>query len=454
MTPDVPETSAAGTGHIRAHRRLLALLAATSIAVLGVPLTVAFDSYLYVQSSRHVFGSGALTGYHWIREPGYPLIIKAVRAIGGNADIWLIWAQLGALFLATYLAARAILGRSDRWVLAAALVAAANPMALGYAGSVLQTVWITLALAAHCGLIATAWRDPAPRAGRYVLALLALTLASTYLAFQLAYLSLATGFAVGYRLMKVSPTDVAARARNRLQRRSLAWVSLAAGLSLALGATAVGVVGLQPWHTYKASVTGGAELDESGLGNNAESSPMNPLKTLAADPAAAGHQMTTRPLQLLGLMTPTFRENPVFGLSPFTPEQRCGKLFWAETMPGPVEETRQLLQPTCKSRIVHGVIGLFVRPGAYLYIATSVALLLAIPVLLIARRWELLVLGPPVVLLLMYAATTAPIDRYGFPVYPIGVAVLAATLRWALARIRKRDREIARQPDPTSAGSV
>ena len=64
-------------------RQNLILFAITTVAVLGVPITVAFDSYLYVQSSRHVFGSGALDGYHWIREPLYPLIIKIIRAACG-----------------------------------------------------------------------------------------------------------------------------------------------------------------------------------------------------------------------------------------------------------------------------------------------------------------------------------------------------------------------------------
>ena len=105
--------------------------------------------------------------------------------------------------------------------------------------------------------------------------------------------------------------------------------------------------------------------------------------------------MTYRPLEMLGFKTPMFQENPIFGLAPFTAEQRCGKLYWAETMPGPVEETRQLLQPTCKSRVVHAAIGLFIRPGSWLYHASSLAFLLAIPILLIARRWEALLLGPP-----------------------------------------------------------
>ena len=56
----------------RAGRRLVALLATSFVAVLGVPLTVAFDSYLYVQSSRHVFGAGALTGTTGSGSPSIP----------------------------------------------------------------------------------------------------------------------------------------------------------------------------------------------------------------------------------------------------------------------------------------------------------------------------------------------------------------------------------------------
>lgn len=415
--------------------RLLVFVCVSTIAVLGVPLTVAFDSYLYVQSSRHVFGAGALTGYHWIREPLYPVIIKVVRAVGGNADVWLIWAQLGALFLAAYLAARAILGRSDRWVLGTALLAALNPMALGYAGAVLQTVWIMLIVAAHCALIAKAWRDPFPATARYLLALLGLTVISAHLSFQLTYLSFATGFALGFRLLRASTSVSASRARERMSP-PLLWVgSLAVGLVLGLGAVAVGVASLQPWLAYKQAVTAGAATDELGLGNSADTSAVNKLDQLLSQPSKSLDQLVNRPLEMLGLRTPMFEENPLFGLAPFTPEQRCGKLYWAETMPGPVEETGQLLQPTCKSRLVHAAIGLFIRPGAWLYHASSLAFLVAIPILLVTRRWQALILGPPIVLLFMYAAIDASIDRYAFPIYPIGVALLVAGLRWLAGRV-------------------
>jgi hypothetical protein len=430
-----PELSR-GNPLVTVRGRHLTLLAITAVAVLGVPLTVAFDSYLYVQSSRHVFGAGALTGYHWIREPLYPLIIKIVRAAGGNADVWLIWTQLGALVIAVYLAARAILGRSDRWVLGTAIVAAVNPMALGYAGSVLQTVWIMLVLATHCALIAKAWRDPSPQIANYLLALLGLTVVSAHLSFQLAYLSCATGFALGIRLLRASPTTATMRGHANSPGRWWA-ASIGAGLVLGLGAVAIGAVSLQPWQAYKSTVTKGAATDELGLGNTTDTSAVSKLDGLLKDPAATAKQMTERPLQMLGLVTPQFNENPIFGLEPFTPDHRCGKLFWADTMPGPVAETAQLLQPTCKSRIVHSAIGLMIRPGAWLYYGSSLAFLLAIPILLFSRRWEVLVLGPPVVLLFLYAAIDASNDRYAFPIYPVGVALLAAGLRWLIERTRR-----------------
>ena len=416
------------------------------MGVLGVPLTVAFDSYLYVQSSRHVFGSGAIDGYHWIREPLYPIIIKVVRAAAGNADVWLIWTQLGALVLATYLASRAVLGRPDRWVLATSIVAAMNPMALGYAGAVLQTTWIMLSLVGNCALIATAWRDPAPKVGRYLLALVGLTVLSSYLSFQLGYLSLATGFALGIRLLRASPSTLPMTLRDRLGRSGLFLASIGVGAAIGLGSVVVGQVSLQPWVAYKNAVTAGAATDEMGLSNTAGLSPTEKLTTLVSDPVATAKGMTLRPLELLGLKTPLYEENPVFGFGPFTPDQRCGKLFWAETMPGPVEETRQLLQPTCKSRVVHAVLGAFARPGAWLYRASTIALLAAIPVLLITRRWEVLLIGPPALLLLLYAAIDASNDRYGFPIYPVGVAMLAAALRWTTQRFRASNRPRSAKP--------
>ena len=105
---------------------------------------------------------------------------------------------------------------------------------------------------------------PAPSAARYILALAGLTVVSAYLSFQLTYLGFATGFALGIRLLRASPSRSAAGARGRMKPRALWWGSVGAGLALGLAAVAVGVVSLQPWQAYKQAVTAGAETDELG----------------------------------------------------------------------------------------------------------------------------------------------------------------------------------------------
>lgn len=61
----------------RTSLKLRLVLAVGTLALfLSTPISVFWDSYLYLGSSQSLFTSNFESNYHWIREPGYPILIK------------------------------------------------------------------------------------------------------------------------------------------------------------------------------------------------------------------------------------------------------------------------------------------------------------------------------------------------------------------------------------------
>lgn len=406
----------------------LPVVLVTAIALaLMTPIVITWDGYLYVQSSIYVFGSEAVANYHWLREPLYPLILKSARIVFGGADVFLIFVQACALAVAALLIADAFARgrRLMKWAIYVAIVF--NPISMVYAAAVLQTVWIILFVAIFTRLIIYAWQSP-PAATHRVLTLLgATTIAGSYLSFQIGYLGLGAGLAIGYPLAR----NWLGR-EDRLRGKPVARHAACVGAALMLGVTAylVAVASLAPWDSYKRSVTDGPRGGEVRFGDSFNTGPSDQVGVVVGDRTTGALNVTRSGLSLLSLRGPFIDENAVFSNGLFSAASRCGRLFPAEPHPEAVANTLSRLQPTCRS-LPWLVYGYVIQPRSQLMVKiSSLALLLAIPVLLLARRWSLwLALLPSLQLILMYAAISADINRYAFPVYPVGIAlaILAAS---------------------------
>ena len=432
-------------------RRWLWLAGFGLFAALAVPITVSFDGILYLQSSRHIFGDFALDGYQWTREPLYAVILRAIRITGGTAAIWVVAVQTVAAALAAWIVTGAVLGTSRlRWV-ALALVLF-NPLTLGYAGSVLQSTWITLILALNTGLIWLATSRRASPRRLAVLTLLVMVLAVHLLA-PLGYVSVITAGAVTWAsLGDGSETDDPSRTGRRAKLTRMLVVVLAILAMLALTRVA-----LIPWNSYKNSVLQGAESNAAGLPTSLPAP--DALDLLSALPDRLPDVLETASVILDiplpdALSTWGGDENDFFGFQPFSPVRRCGVLQVNEAIPAASNDAVALLSPTCVSKPLQAGVNLFVPAGRTLHNVASYALVLGLlGMFWAAGRRTLLMLLPFYGYLAMYSVYGANLDRYGFPVYVASATMLVFLLGQAASSARRLARRMSRGREPQAASA-
>jgi hypothetical protein len=119
------------------------------VLALFYPLTVTWDSYLYIGSGLSLFTNHFLTDYHWLREPGFPLLFRICYVIGGYS--FLVYLQffllVTAIFQIKRLIERLIPGVPKKTLWLGSYLALFT--LAGYAAAVLQQVLfisITVAL--------------------------------------------------------------------------------------------------------------------------------------------------------------------------------------------------------------------------------------------------------------------------------------------------------------------
>ena len=340
----------------------------------------------------------------------------------------------------------AVLGAGRlRWV-ALALVLL-NPLTLGYAGSVLQSTWITLILALNTGVI---WRAASRRTSPWRLAVLTLLVLglAVHLMAPLGYVSVITAGAVaGLSLRNRSETDGLSRTGRRVTLTRMLVVILSMLAMLALARLA-----LIPWNSYKDSVLQGAESNAAGLPTSIPAP--DGLDLLSGLPDRVPDVIETASV-ILDIPLPDAvstwggDENDFFGFQPFSPVRRCGVLQVNEAIPAASNDAVALLSPTCVSKPLQAGINLLVPAGRTLHNVASYALVLGLLGLFwAAGRRALLMLLPFYGYLAMYSVYGANLDRYGFPVYVASATMLVFLLAQATSSARRLARRSSRGREP------
>ena len=62
------------------------------ISVLTYNFAVTFDGYLYLNSAHYLFKENFILEYQWLREPGYPFLLKIIEIIA-PIDILYVFIQ-------------------------------------------------------------------------------------------------------------------------------------------------------------------------------------------------------------------------------------------------------------------------------------------------------------------------------------------------------------------------
>ncbi len=421
--------------------RLAIVIALALVVTSMTPLMVTVDGYLYLQSSIWVFSDHALTGYNWVREPLYPLILRFERELLGSADTRLIFVQALASGAAAQLAGSALIPRRPRAQVALIVLVMLNPITMMYAGSALQTTWIMLSLAANTWIVARCWRNPRPNVWLMTLVLMVTIVFSTYLSFQLGYMALSTGIAAGVGLV--------VRWNNRRDTPLSYWrtASVATLAAVILGAASFGIASaaLKPWHDYKAQTLAGTTTDTDGVITDSRGlpvaweghSPVVAFKTTMSSPIDTIEGMFGHSIRFLSLNSDVIDENAIYTDVIFA--WRCGALEDASFLGISMTEGRAQVTPSCRSDFWLKTVDPMKRMGRFLLQLSSVGFLVGLIVLLPLRRFGAwFALLPTVQFLLMYALINGQTNRYGFPIYPLGLALVLlglATLAPAARRV-------------------
>ena len=73
--------------------KLTQMLVLESVFVIFIslsrPMLLSFDSYLYLASAKSLFNSDFGKWFHFLREPGYPMFLKAILWVGHN-HLWVV----------------------------------------------------------------------------------------------------------------------------------------------------------------------------------------------------------------------------------------------------------------------------------------------------------------------------------------------------------------------------
>ena len=62
------------------------------ISLLTYNFAVTFDGYLYLNSAHYLFKENFILEYQWLREPGYPFLLKIIEIIS-PIDIMYVFIQ-------------------------------------------------------------------------------------------------------------------------------------------------------------------------------------------------------------------------------------------------------------------------------------------------------------------------------------------------------------------------
>lgn len=129
---------------------LVITFAIAIFSYLAIPMKVTVDGINYISSAKALFSERIVDLYVWYREPGYPLLIKAIHAISDYAGLF-VFIQGAILGLASAIAFFVIRKSSGQttttfFQISLAILLVANPVMLIYSGLVLQQALFALIL--------------------------------------------------------------------------------------------------------------------------------------------------------------------------------------------------------------------------------------------------------------------------------------------------------------------
>jgi len=401
------------------------------VSVLAIPLRVTVDGILYISSARSFFTDDFAKTYAWFREPGYPVFLAVVHMFG-DAGFLLIIAQafcLGAAaFIGVYCAVRALgRERASLGLVALVTILILNPMYLIYSALVLQQAQFALQLAFLALALSWAIRRPA-WLSPWVLIIGTIVnyVLSVWTSIGWIYLALLPAAAV-----LVVTVWKMVRSRRALGRRAIA-VFLVAALSLAtvVGVYSLGLSVYGVWtairDTYSAAATG------------IPTSVISP-QAIPGIPTFQAEILRLLSLMHIGTVGDYVYENSLFLQDQLIRGWPHAEFDTALDRPPYSSFAAGYFTLTDPVPFFFRPLSLLARIASPAYAAVYLGALVALVVIAMRRKWELIVIMIlPFYFIAVYAASNSPIDRYGVPGYPLAAVAVGVVISAGLNKLVRR----------------
>ena len=408
----------------------LLLLFGLMISMVGYPTAIWRDGWFYLSNGKSIFSEQMDLYYYWVREPGYPLLIRLLTTLFGNQDFMLVCLQSAmmtiALILVMRFAGHEISSTKTKIGYLAVFTSILTPQFFGYSSTILKQpllVFLTALTVANVRLIQKRRKK---QLLSWSLSMTAVFLAS-FISISLAYTwvivpLLASAYATWPKFKNIGQFEFF---------KHLIKCVLAVAITLFLALQMIDL-GRTTLRSYEIRVTG-VVSEKSRLQSTNSSAA---VRQLLSSPLSEGEEIlqNVRSLTMLG-PTDNFegtKENNVFSSAQLEKRWLCG--LFDDYDPDPWTsrfiEFGRYLNTSCRSELVQDFLRL-VHPTTYRLYQVAMLSLLVYPVILLCRRRldDLVLMIPAYWFLGTFAAGVRYTnDRYGLVLFPFAMYALTEIL--------------------------
>lgn len=414
-----------------------ALASLLASAMYSTKITV--DGYFYLSSSRALFSDQMTTHYFWIRDPGYPIFLRMIQSMLGNADNWIIFAQAFLLLIPISVLCRILFAGQTRVSNIVTplllLISTATPQYMGYSAIILKQPLIVLTIGSMPILPWVALRLRRLRHFPiFSVCLFAINLLAISLTITTAY--------VVYFLTPLLLVALSWYPELRLNRQSLRELFIRVVIAFIATATPI-MASSVIFNSWWNGVRDGHSTDESAElvvgGNQLGRWLESPLDSLGDSVHDA------RALLMLG---PTdnangIQENELYTSIQAHPAWRCGAADAFESEPY-TTFGRQAVTFTCRSQLMHALTTKLHSVGSLVYRISNGIGVIAVGLMIFRRKIRLLTLISPVLIFaaLYTLGNVFVVDRYGLPVFPFALVLCSLSVISAVRRLPHRTHQL------------
>lgn len=409
-------------------RLFLLIVLGIAVSMLGFPTALWRDSWFYLANARSIFSDDMQSFYYWVREPGYPLFIRALTEIFGNQDLLIVAVQSAMMSVSVFIVVKhgRLKDQAEKtpFVNSAVIIGIFTSQYFGYSATILKQpllVFLSALTVAAIRYVQSSTRRPIIS---WLGAMLAVFV-SSFISISLSYTWTVVGVVtVIYAVCRPGRVS-AVKPRIAIDIGKIIVYTL---LTLFVSFQVIDS-GRAILTSYESRVSG-VVSDKTRL---VETSSSGAIGRMLSDPSSeiAEALQNVRSLTMLG---PTdnyegVKENNVFSAAQLESRWICG--LFDDYEPDPWTERfieyGRYLETSCRSPMFQDLLR-FLHPYTYrFYQLSMLSMSLYVPLILFKRRFHDLALFAPAVwfLTLFSFGVRYTNDRYGLILFPFGLLALS-----------------------------